>query len=84
MTVIYDSNDQMSKEFLRSNFKDSITFIDIGVPDSDYISFQPATKDCKNVIYLQNYFTVNAEDILKKAKQVTEYSAAFTRNAYTK
>ena len=35
------------------------------------------------MIYLQNYFTVNAEDLLKVAKGIPEYSAAFTLNAYT-
>ena len=39
VSIIYDSNDQMSREFLRSSFKDSITFTDIGLPDSDYTAF---------------------------------------------
>ena len=39
VTIIYDSNDQMSREFLRSSFNDSITFTDIGLPDSDYTVF---------------------------------------------
>ena len=38
-TIIYDSNDQMSRDFLRSSFNDSITFTDIGLPDSDYTAF---------------------------------------------
>ena len=53
------------------------------MPDSDYALFQPVIKDCQNLIYLQNYFTVNAEDLLKMAKELPEYSAAFTQNAYT-
>ena len=32
--VIYDSNDQISKQFLRDNFGESIAFLDIGLPDS--------------------------------------------------
>ena len=34
VVVIYDSNDQISKQFLRDNFGESIAFLDIGLPDS--------------------------------------------------
>ena len=32
--VIYDSNDQISKQYLRECFGGSIAFLDIGLPDS--------------------------------------------------
>ena len=84
LTVIYDSKDQMSKEFLRSSFPGLITFVEVGLPDSEYSVFEPATKDCHNIIYLQNYFTVNSKKILGIAEKVPEYSLAFTLNAYYK
>ena len=84
MTVVYDSNDLMSKEFLRSNFREHIRFVDVGLPDADYTVFQPVIKDCQSTIYLQNYFTIDAEMILEIAKQVPEYSAAFSLNSYTR
>ena len=34
VAVIYDSNDQISKQFLRDNFGESVAFLDIGLPDS--------------------------------------------------
>ena len=61
MTVVYDSHDLMSKEFLRTKFKKSIRFVDVGLPDADYNVFQPVIKDCKRTIYLQNYFTIDAK-----------------------
>ena len=83
MTVVYDSNDLMSKEFLRSSFKEHVRFIDVGLPDADYAVFEQAIKDCQSTIYLQNYFTIDAEMTLKIAEQVPEYSAAFSLNSYT-
>ena len=68
MTVVYDSNDLMSKEFLRSNFREHIRFVDAGLPDADYTVFEPAIKDCQSTIYLQNYFTIDAEMTLEIAK----------------
>ena len=55
----------------------------MGLPDVDYTVFEPATKDCQNIIYLQNYFTVDAEMILEIAGKVPEYSAAFSSSSYT-
>ena len=72
------------KEFLRSSFPGLITFVEVGLPDSEYSVFEPATKDCHNIIYLQNYFTVNSKKILGIAEKVPEYSLAFTLNAYYK
>ena len=83
LTVIYDSNDQMSKEFLRSSFPGSVTFLEVGLPDSEYSVFEPATKDCHNIIYLQNYFTIDPSTLLQVANKLPEYSAAFTLSAYT-
>ena len=82
VTVVYDSNDQISEEFLRANFGSRITFENVGLPDSEYAMFQPATKNCRNIIYLQNYFTVNAKKLLTIAQKVPEYAAAFTLSAY--
>ena len=39
VTVILDSNDQLSKGFLRDSFRGSATFVDVGLPDSDYAAF---------------------------------------------
>ena len=39
VTVILDSNDQLSKGFLRDSFRGSATFMDVGLPDSDYAAF---------------------------------------------
>lgn len=35
------------------------------------------------MVYMQNYFTVNAELTLELARQLPEYSAAFSLNSYT-
>ena len=83
LTVIYDSNDQMSKEFLRSSFPGSVTFVEVGLPDSEYSVFEPATRDCHNIIYLQNYFTIGPATLLQVTNKLPEYSAAFTLSAYT-
>ena len=83
LTVIYDFNDQMSKEFLKSSFPGSITFVEVGLPDSEYSVFEPAIRDCHNIIYLQNYFTIDPGTLLQVANKLPEYSASFTLNAYT-
>ena len=83
LTVIYDSNDQMSKEFLRDSFQELVTFVDVGLPDSEYAAFEPATRNCRNIIYLQNYFIVNPVMLLEIASKMPEYSAAFTLSVYT-
>ena len=73
----------MSKEFLRSSFPGLITFVEVGLPDSEYSVIEPATKDCHNIIYLQNYFTIDPATLLHVANKLPEYSASFTLNAYT-
>ena len=60
-----------------------ITFVEVGLPDSEYSVFEPATKDCHNIIYLQNYFTIDPGTLLQVANKLPEYSAAFTLSAYT-
>ena len=81
IAVLYDSNDQTSKEFLKINFKAYITLFRVGLPDVEYAMFQPIIKNCQNVIYLQNYFTVNSQELLQIARNLPQYSAAFTLNA---
>ena len=83
VAVIYDSNDQISKQFLRDHFGESVAFLDIGLPDSQYAVFRPITKNCRSIIYLQNYFTLNADKLLTITHNVPEYSAAFTLSAYS-
>ena len=45
--------------------------------------FQPITQNCRNIIYLQNYFTLNAKRLFANAQKMPEYSAAFTLYAYS-
>ena len=45
--------------------------------------FRPITQNCRSTIYLQNYFTLNADRLLADARKVSEFSAAFTLSAYS-
>ena len=63
--VFVDASDKMSIEFLKTKFKNQVSFVYIGLPESNYLTIIAGIRTCQNMIYLQSNFVVNSKKLLK-------------------